>query len=244
MKKLHIILQGKGGVGKSLVASLLAQYMNDKGKSPLCIDTDPVNKTLAGYEGLNVLDLDIIDPETEEIDPRSFDELIEIITSSENENIIVDNGASSFLSFASFLVTNEIIELLKTFNIETYIHSVITGGQATPDTLNGLNYLFETFNQQSMFVVWINPFWGDVIVDGKGFEEFGVYKKNKDKIHTIIKIPNFKKALFSEDFSDVLSKKMTLAEAIENPNTKILPKQRLILIKREIFGLLDSALLI
>src|ERR1700675_1723506 len=48
MNAIHIILQGKGGVGKSLVAALLAQYL--EGKSNLfCADTDPVNDTFAKY---------------------------------------------------------------------------------------------------------------------------------------------------------------------------------------------------
>jgi adenylylsulfate kinase-like enzyme len=33
MSTVHLILQGKGGVGKSVVATLLAQYLRDKGHS-------------------------------------------------------------------------------------------------------------------------------------------------------------------------------------------------------------------
>ena len=47
MAKINMVLQGKGGVGKSFVASTLAQYMKNKGEEPLCIDTDPVNTTFA-----------------------------------------------------------------------------------------------------------------------------------------------------------------------------------------------------
>jgi hypothetical protein len=39
MAKIHMVLQGKGGVGKSLIAAILAQYNVSKGKQPLCIDT-------------------------------------------------------------------------------------------------------------------------------------------------------------------------------------------------------------
>ena len=49
MHKVHITLQGKGGVGKSLVASLLAQHHLESGTPVVCIDTDPVNATLSGY---------------------------------------------------------------------------------------------------------------------------------------------------------------------------------------------------
>ena len=48
MANVHMILQGKGGVGKSFIASLLAQHKIADHKSILCIDTDPVNATFAG----------------------------------------------------------------------------------------------------------------------------------------------------------------------------------------------------
>ena len=57
MSKVHMMLQGKGGVGKSFISALVAQYQKAKGQTPLCIDTDPVNGTFHGYEGLNVVKL-------------------------------------------------------------------------------------------------------------------------------------------------------------------------------------------
>ena len=54
MKKIHLILQGKGGVGKSLIASLLMQYLQKKSYNVIAIDTDPVNSTLHGYSKLNI----------------------------------------------------------------------------------------------------------------------------------------------------------------------------------------------
>lgn len=41
----HLVLQGKGGVGKSLVSSIIAQYLNQKNYTTICGDTDPVNST-------------------------------------------------------------------------------------------------------------------------------------------------------------------------------------------------------
>ena len=38
---IHLTLQGKGGVGKSLIAAILAQYLKGKGREVRCIDTDP-----------------------------------------------------------------------------------------------------------------------------------------------------------------------------------------------------------
>ena len=49
MKEVHLISQGKGGVGKSLVASFLAQNLTDTNPdTPIhCFDTDPVNPTFS-----------------------------------------------------------------------------------------------------------------------------------------------------------------------------------------------------
>ena len=75
MAKIHMVLQGKGGVGKSMIAAMLAQYKAGKGQSPLCIDTDPVNATFEGYKALGVRRLNIMDGD--EINTRNFDALVE-----------------------------------------------------------------------------------------------------------------------------------------------------------------------
>src|SRR5690349_10613232 len=61
MKQVHFTLQGKGGVGKSLVASLIAQYLLSKGEPVAVIDADPVNPTLFGYDALKVQRLELME---------------------------------------------------------------------------------------------------------------------------------------------------------------------------------------
>jgi len=51
MKQVHITLQGKGGIGKSYVTSLIAQNLMDRGEEVICIDTDPINATLSNSNG-------------------------------------------------------------------------------------------------------------------------------------------------------------------------------------------------
>ena len=50
---VHLILQGKGGVGKSMVAAILGQFLHTRGIETQCIDTDPVIQTLMQYRALN-----------------------------------------------------------------------------------------------------------------------------------------------------------------------------------------------
>ena len=101
MAKIHMILQGKGGVGKSLIAALLAQYKMNTGQQPLCIDTDPVNATFHGFQGLNVKRLQIM--ENEEINPRNFDTLVELIAPA-TDDVIIDNAPAHLCRFHTTLI--------------------------------------------------------------------------------------------------------------------------------------------
>lgn len=53
MKAVHFILQGKGGVGKSFIATLLAQYLSQHNEI-VGFDTDPVNASFEQYKSLSV----------------------------------------------------------------------------------------------------------------------------------------------------------------------------------------------
>ena len=72
---VHFVLQGKGGVGKSFVASILGQYFRERNKNVNCVDTDPVNQTFAQYRDLDVQRLDLLMDGA--VDQRAFDGLVE-----------------------------------------------------------------------------------------------------------------------------------------------------------------------
>ena len=55
MSTAHLILQGKGGVGKSFAAFLLAQYLPEKSVLVRCFDADPINNTLASFPAANLV---------------------------------------------------------------------------------------------------------------------------------------------------------------------------------------------
>lgn len=109
---IHMVLQGKGGVGKSFVSALMAQYLQDRGLEPVCIDTDPVNATFAGYAAFHVHAIDLMDGR--DINPRRFDLLVEKIAAAEpGQHVIIDNGASSFLPLADYMLSYDVPALLK-----------------------------------------------------------------------------------------------------------------------------------
>ncbi|HEL9683163.1 TPA: conjugal transfer protein TraL, partial [Legionella pneumophila] len=231
MAKIHIKMQGKGGVGKSFVSATTAQYKHHKEQTPLCIDTDPINATFHGFKALNVERLDIM--EGDEINPRHFDTLIEKIAASD-QDIIIDNGASSFVPLSHYIISNQVPALLQDMGHELIVHSVITGGQALFDTITGFIHLVNQLPEDIRFVVWLNPYWGRIEHEGKPFEQLKVYKENKDRVAALINIPDLKEETFGRDLTDMLQQKMTFNEAINCPERNIMTKQRLKLIRDQL----------
>jgi hypothetical protein len=107
---VHLVLQGKGGVGKSLVAAILAQYFRERGRPVRCVDTDPVNQTFAQYGELEVRRLDLLVDGT--IDQRAFDGLIERLL-TEDGVFVVDNGASTFIPMWNYVLENDVVRVLR-----------------------------------------------------------------------------------------------------------------------------------
>ena len=234
MSKIHLILQGKGGVGKSLIASIIAQYCIENNNPPLCIDTDPVNQSFGAYQALNVHQLDIL--VNNDVDQSKFDQLIELIYAHPEQDIVIDNGASCFVPLSNYLLDNETIEMLTEQGHEVIIHTVVTGGQSMTDTLHGLDTLINSYTEQCAFIVWKNPYWGAIEHNGKPFEALKVYSENKESINAIINLPQMQKDTFQRDFINMLAAKQTFAEAIIDKELSIMNRQRLTMLRRKIFA--------
>lgn len=238
MAKIHMTLQGKGGVGKSFIASVLAQYLIGKGESPSCIDTDPINMTFHGYKALNVHHLKIMDDD--EINSRNFDMLVELLAKS-TETVIIDNGASSFVPLTHYIISNHVPSLITELGHELVIHTVITGGQAMLDTINGFIHIAGQLPEGTAFVVWLNPYWGPIEQEGKAFEETRAYLMNKHRISAIAQIPPLKEETYGRDLGEMLQARLTFEEAIAMSSLTIMSRQRLKLIQRKLFEQLEKA---
>lgn len=159
MATVHMILQGKGGVGKSFVASMLAQYFHANECPVTCIDTDPVNSTFAGYKELNADVIEIMDGD--DINPRHFDKLAERIKALPDDSMtqmVVDNGAATFVPLGAYMAENEFMDYMRDElpQHRLCLHSVITGGQAMHDTIVGLKTILKAFPETPIFL-WLNP---------------------------------------------------------------------------------------
>lgn len=232
MATIHMVLQGKGGVGKSMIASFIAQYKLSKGHPPLCFDTDPVNASFQAYKSLKVQHLQIM--KGEDIDPRSFDQLVEQVAKAK-EDVMIDNGASSFVPLSAYLITNQVPALLRDMGHQLVVHTVVTGGQALSDTVHGFAQLLKQFPAEVQFVVWLNPYWGPIEHEGKPFEQMKAYTAHKDRVSAIVRLPDLKKETFGRDLSDMLQQHLTFDEAMASSGITIMARQRLSIIKKQLF---------
>lgn len=241
MADIHIVLQGKGGVGKSVVSSLITQQQKEAEKTVLPIDTDPVNATFSGYKALEAEYIDIMDGD--DINPRKFDKLMEMVFQTECQSVVIDNGAASFVALASYLKSNQVIDMLDGMGHKVFIHTLITGGQAQKDTILGFRSIAQNFGEtKAQIVVWLNEFWGVVEAEGKSFEDMKVFKDNSKAVHSIVTIPELKKETFGEDMREMLTAKLTFEEAINGKQFPVMAKQRLTMIKRDLFANMKVAI--
>ena len=241
MKQAHFVLQGKGGVGKSFISTILAQYFysNTLSKQDIrCFDTDPVNNTFSRFELLNVQHIPLLAHGQSKIDERKFDPIMEDILTSEEGTFVIDNGASTFIPMCNYIMENDLMTVLKDNNVEVFVHTIITGGQALKDTLEGLDSIFKQVSDENVYV-WLNPFFGEIDINGKAFTETKFYKDNQSKIKAVINIDQKNPDTFGKDISDMMTHHLTFSEAQENDVFKLMAKQRLKQVQRDMFAELD-----
>lgn len=239
MKQVHMILQGKGGVGKSLVAALLAQHFTGRGQTPLCIDTDPVNQTFASYTAFNAIRLDLMDGDN--LDPRAFDQLVEQVVVADADSIfIIDNGAATFVPLCAWMLENEAVSFFQNAGIDLFMHTVLTGGQALGDTMVGLGNLLKHFPDLPA-IVWLNEFFGKVEKNGTPFENSALFEQHQDQIRALVHIWAVRKETFGADLDQMLSAKQTFADAVKDPAFSIMARQRLAMIWRDLDSQMHGA---
>ena len=245
-KKVHIILQGKGGVGKSFIAIMLAMYYQHNGIAYQGFDTDPVNSTFAGFKGLDVEYFNVSNTNNE-IEPALFDGLFEkVIENCQDKDAIIDVGSNGFMNLCSYLITTDLFTILTEAGFEVYIHSSIVGGQNLLDTLNGFDSICTSFPKDVEFVVWQNPFWGPVEVDGRKLDDFKSYKRHQNRVAAMIEIPVFGSSLNTKDLTDMLTSRLTFTEIQtgQYPQFKIFALQRLKNVQKTFFEKIDASQLI
>ena len=237
MKTVHLVMQGKGVVGKTFISSALAQYLiHATGKPVHCFDTDPVNKSFSQIPALNVQTINIL-TENKKIDGSQFDMLINQIIECEGVGV-VDNGASSFVPLLSYLEENAVPQFLQDAGIRLLIHVPLQGGQALRDTMYGLSVILDAL--KTPIVIWLNNHNGQIEKQVDSFKDRALYKQHKNNIVGIVDIPDRSQDTFGKDIRSMTEQNLTFDEVAQSDKFFIMNKQRILIFKRSIFEQLDA----
>lgn len=241
LRKLHFVLQGKGGVGKTVAALLLSQCIAETSDPVICVDTDPVNASFSSLSAMNPERVSIF--AGKKVDTRSLDLLTEKLLTTD-AHFVVDNGASSFVPVSRYLIENDVAAMMVEAGRQPIVHSVITGGPNMLDTMKGLASIVADFPPSVRLVVWLNEYFGPIVnANGKPFEDLPAYVDNRERIFALVRLSAPSEEA-THDLRDMFSRRLSFAQALAAENTAMLrvQKSRLFRLKQTIWPQIERVI--
>ncbi|MCK9395445.1 MAG: mobilization protein [Methylobacter sp.] len=131
MSAIHFIGGEKGGVGKSVVARVLAQYMIDNEIPFIGFDTDRSHGSLlrfyTDYASPTVID-----------DYQSLDVIMETALANPEQRILVDLAAQTHYPLAKWIDESGVLELAEELGVSLHYWNVMDSGKDCADLLGKL----------------------------------------------------------------------------------------------------------
>jgi hypothetical protein len=231
MYLVHVVCSGKGGIGKSFISALVAQYYLHVLMRPVaCFDVDAQTATLSGYGALNAKRIELVRDGT--IDAGRLDDLMLAILEA-NSDVICDVGSSSFIPFVKYAWEADALGILSRQGRQVVFHAVVTGGNGLVETLKGFDILASTVPEEALLYVWKNDYFGPVEAEGKTFEEMAVFQKHRSRVAGVLHLPRKSDQTFGRDLQKMQEQSLTFAEAKASPEFHIFSKQRICDMERE-----------
>jgi CobQ/CobB/MinD/ParA nucleotide binding domain len=188
VRKVHTILAPKGGCGKTYVASLIAQALQERGEPVVCFDTDRENASLRDIAALQAEPVSLFLPNSDEIDIHAMDGMTERML-REDAHFVLDNGATSFAPLSRYLVQDGIADAVSEAGKTMVVHTIVAGGQELIQTTRGFDSVASQFPASVDRVLWLNEHHGPVDgADGASFEQTPVYQKHKGRILAVVRL--------------------------------------------------------
>jgi hypothetical protein len=227
VRKVHTVLAPKGGCGKTFVASLIAQALQERGEPVVCFDTDRENASLRDIAALKAEPVSLFLPNSDEIDVHAMDGMTERML-SEDSNFVLDNGATSFAPLSRYLVQDGIADAVAEGGKKMVVHTIIAGGQEFVQTGRGFDSVASQFPASADMVLWLNEHHGPVDgSDGTSFEQTPLYQKHRGRILAVVRLVRQHPGTFGANLADMLKQGLTFAEADQSSAFFVIAKQRL-----------------
>jgi hypothetical protein len=160
MTNIHLLGGEKGGVGKSLVARLLAQYLIDHSMPFLGFDSDRSHGALlrfyAGFASPVLID-----------DYASLDAIVEAAAEHPDRRILVDLAAQTQESLTRWMDDSQLLEVAPELGIHIRYWHVLDAGK---DSVDLLKRLLDRHGSRLNYVLVLNEVRGDDfrILDASG----------------------------------------------------------------------------
>jgi CobQ/CobB/MinD/ParA nucleotide binding domain len=151
MANIHLIGGEKGGVGKSVVARVLAQYMIDKGIPFLGFDTDRSHGSLLRFYA------DFASPVV--VDRyESLDAVVEAATENREKRVLVDLAAQTHEALVTWMDESGVLEALGENGLSLSYWHVMDSGR---DSVDLLKKLLDRFSSRLNYVLVLNHVRGE-----------------------------------------------------------------------------------
>ncbi|MEJ1963413.1 MAG: mobilization protein [Gammaproteobacteria bacterium] len=151
MANIHLIGGEKGGVGKSLVSRILAQYFIDASIPFIGFDSDRSHGALmrfyAGYASPVLVD-----------SYESLDAIVEAATENPDRRVIVDLAAQTQEPLTRWMDESQLLSLAPELGLNIRYWHVMDAGR---DSVDLLKRLFDQYEQRLNYVIVQNQLRGD-----------------------------------------------------------------------------------
>lgn len=151
MNKIHLIGGEKGGVGKSVVARVLAQYLIDKNIPFLGFDTDRSHGSLMRFYK------DYASPVV--VDSyESLDAIVESAAEHPDKRVLVDLAAQTHDPLVKWMDESGVLETAQELEVLFYYWHVMDAGK---DSVDLLKKLLDRFGARLNYVIVLNQLRGE-----------------------------------------------------------------------------------
>ena len=162
MSKIHLIGGEKGGVGKSVVARVVAQYLIDKEMPFVGFDTDRSHGSLLRFYA------DFASPVV--VDRyESLDSIVETAIENPEKRILVDLAAQTHEPLVRWMDDSGVLETAEEMGLSFHYWHVMDSGK---DSVDLLKKLLDRFESRLNYVIVLNQLRG---------ENFELFEKSGQK---------------------------------------------------------------
>jgi hypothetical protein len=221
MKRLDLILNGKGGVGKSFFAVNFVQFLKDKGIAHIAIDSDNENSTLKRFH-----------PDTRFLDLNNRRELDGIFAALEKANFVVmDCRAASTDLFVDYFTEIDLSAVLSELGAAL---TLIMPVNHESDSVDQIQRLADQFGKKCGYVV---------VRNAAHSESFALFESSEVRVQLKDKLGGREIAmsLLQDWLVEALNaENVTITAAIEHPAFSLLDRQRLQTWQRKLYTEIES----